>query len=626
MTDELSLAAEFPPVTETEWRKLVEAALKGADFDKRLVSRTYDELRIEPLYPHAAGAKPVAGRRPGAAWSVMQRVDHPDPAAANAQALEDLENGATGLTLVMAGSTNANGYGLDPSPETLARVLEGVKLDAGIRIDFDQGPASLSVARHFAELVRAQNVRPDAVDIAAGIDAAAGVDPIAAFALSGHTKLSWNELSTDFVAAARELGERGFRRSFAAADGRTIHNAGGSEGQELSFAIASAVEYLRAFEKDGVSPDIARDMIYFRLSADADEFLTIAKFRALRKLWARVEETCKLTPKPAYVAAETAWRMMTKRDPYVNMLRTTVAITAAGLGGADSITALPHTAALGLPDAFARRVVRNAQLILLEESHLAKVTDPAAGSGAIEDLTNKLCTAAWNKFQEIELHGGVWTALENGFIQSSVASVRSERQRAAARRRDAITGTSDYANLGENMAVTLDVAKIIPNKETAPAIAVQALPRTRLAEPFERLRDASDRILEKTGTRPKVFLANLGKVSDFTARTTYAKNFYEAGGIEALTNDGFNGRADIVAAFKGSGARLACLCSSDKVYANEAAETAKALTDVGAIVHLAGRPGEDETKWRQAGIKAFIYAGCDTLATLQAAHDILNVK
>ena len=626
MTDELSLAAEFPPVTETEWRKLVEAALKGADFDKRLVSRTYDELRIEPLYPRAAGAKPVAGRRPGAAWSVMQRVDHPDPAAANAQALEDLENGATGLTLVMAGSTDANGYGLDPSPETLARVLEGVKLDAGIRIDFDQGPASLSVARHFAELVRAQNVRPDAVDIAAGIDAAAGFDPIAAFALSGHTKLSWNELSTDFVAAARELGERGFRRSFAAADGRTIHNAGGSEGQELSFAIASAVEYLRAFEKDGVSPDIARDMIYFRLSADADEFLTIAKFRALRKLWARVEETCKLTPKPAYVAAETAWRMMTKRDPYVNMLRTTVAIIAAGLGGADSITALPHTAALGLPDAFARRVVRNAQLILLEESHLAKVTDPAAGSGAIEDLTNKLCTAAWNKFQEIELHGGVWTALENGFIQSSVASVRSERQRAAARRRDAITGTSDYANLGENMAVTLDVAKIIPNKETAPAIAVQALPRTRLAEPFERLRDASDRILEKTGTRPKVFLANLGKVSDFTARTTYAKNFYEAGGIEALTNDGFNGRADIVAAFKGSGARLACLCSSDKVYANEAAETAKALTDVGAIVHLAGRPGEDETKWRQAGIKAFIYAGCDTLATLQAAHDILNVK
>ena len=620
MTDELSLAAEFPPVTETEWRKLVEAALKGADFEKRLVSRTYDGLRIEPLYPRAAGAKPVAGRKPGGAWNVMQRVDHPDPVAANAQALTDLENGATGLTLVMAGSTNANGYGLDPSPETLARVLEGVKLDAGIRIDFDQGPASLPVLREFAALVRRQNVRPDAVDVATG------VDPIAAFALSGHSKFSWSELSTDFVAAARELHERGFRKSFAAADGRTIYNAGGSEAQELSFAIGSAVEYLRAFEKDGISPDIARDMIYFRLCADADEFLTIAKFRALRKLWARVEETCKLTPKPTYVAAETAWRMMTKRDPHVNMLRTTIAVTSAGLGGADSITALPHTVALGLPDALARRIARNAQLILLEESHLAKVSDPAAGSGAIEELTSKLCTAAWNKFQEIESHGGVWAALENGFIQSSVASVRSQRQQSAARRKDAITGTSDYPNLGEATAVTLDVAEVSSNKEATPAITVQALPRTRLAEPFERLRDASDRILEKTGTRPKVFLANLGKISDFTGRTTYAKNFYEAGGIEAVTNDGFNSRTDIVATFKRSGARLACMCSSDKVYASEAVETAKALTDVGAIVQLAGRPGENEAKWRQAGVKAFIYVGCDALATLQAAHDILNVK
>ena len=620
MTDELSLAAEFPPVTETEWRKLVEAALKGADFEKRLVSRTYDGLRIEPLYPRAAGAEPVAGRKPGGAWNVMQRVDHPDPVAANAQALTDLENGATGLTLVMAGSTNANGFGLDPSPETLARVLEGVKLDAGIKIDFDQGPASLPVLREFAALVRRQNVRPDAVDVATG------VDPIAAFALSGHSKFSWSELSTDFVAAARELHERGFRKSFAAADGRTIHNAGGSEAQELSFAIGSAVEYLRAFEKDGISPDIARDMIYFRLCADADEFLTIAKFRALRKLWARVEETCKLTPKPTYVAAETAWRMMTKRDPHVNMLRTTIAATSAGLGGADSITALPHTVALGLPDALARRIARNAQLILLEESHLAKVSDPAAGSGAIEELTSKLCTAAWNKFQEIETHGGVWAALENGFIQSSVASVRSQRQQSAARRKDAITGTSDYPNLGEATAVTLDVAEVSSNKEATPAITVQALPRTRLAEPFERLRDASDRILEKTGTRPKVFLANLGKISDFTGRTTYAKNFYEAGGIEAVTNDGFNSRTDIVATFKRSGVRLACMCSSDKVYASEAVETAKALTDVGAIVQLAGRPGENEAKWRQAGVKAFIYVGCDALATLQAAHDILNVK
>jgi methylmalonyl-CoA mutase len=197
----------------------------------------------------------------------------------------------------------------------------------------------------------------------------------------------------------RELADRGFRGPFAVADGRIIHNAGGSEAQELAFAVASGVAYLRALEARGVALDAARRMIYFRLSADADQFLTIAKFRALRRLWARVEQACGLPPEPAEVAAETAWRMMTRRDPYVNMLRITIAVAAAGLGGADSITVLPHTAPLGLPDAFARRIARNTQLILLEESNLAKVADPVAGSGALEDITGKLTGAAWSLFQ-----------------------------------------------------------------------------------------------------------------------------------------------------------------------------------------------------------------------------------
>ncbi len=426
MTDDLPLAAEFPATSQAEWRKLVEAALKGASFDKRLTSQTYDGLRVEPLYPRAAGAKPVAGRTPGAAWTLMQRVDHPDPAAANAQALQDLENGATGLTLVMAGSVSANGYGLDASPATLARVLDGVELDAGITIDFNLSPPTRNAVQHFAALVKARKLAPATVDMRASIN------PIGGFAASGASPRPWSELSKSFSGMVRELASQGFRGPFAVADGRIVHNAGGSEAQELAFAIASAVDYLRALQTSGVALDAARGMIYFRMSADADEFLTIAKFRALRKLWARVEDACGLTPKPAYVAAETAWRMMTKRDPYVNMLRTTIAVTAAGVGGADSITVLPHTAALGLPDAFARRVARNTQLILLEESNLAKVADPAAGSGAIEDLTGKLCAAAWAQFQEIEKAGGAWAALERGLVQKNVAAVRAERQKAAA--------------------------------------------------------------------------------------------------------------------------------------------------------------------------------------------------
>jgi methylmalonyl-CoA mutase len=619
MTDQLPLAAEFPPTSQAEWRKLVEAALKGASFEKRLVSQSYDGLRIEPLYARAAGAKPVAGRTPGAAWALMQRVDHPDPATANKQALEDLENGATGLTLVFAGSINANGYGLDASPATIARVLDGVQLDA-ITIDFNLSPPTRSAVQHFAALVKSRKVSPASVELRASIN------PLGGLAAFGTSPRPWSELSRSFAYMVRDLASQGFRGPFAVADGRIVHNAGGSEAQELAFAIASAVEYLRALSANEVTLEAARGLIYFRLAADADEFLTIAKFRALRKLWARVEDACGLTPKPAYVAAETAWRMMTQRDPDVNMLRMTIAVTAAGLGGADSIVALPHTAPLGLPDAFARRIARNTQLILLEESNLAKVADPAAGSGAIEDLTSKLCAAAWSLLQEIEAAGGAWAALERGLIQKNVAVVRAERLKAIGRRKDALTGTSDFPNLQEKPAAVLDVVPVTMPKSDAAAITIEPLPRMRLAEPFEALRDASDRWLAKTGARPKVFLANLGKVADFTARAMFAKNFYEAGGIEAESNDGFKDQAAMIAAFKSSGTRLACLCSTDKVYAEQATEAAKTLTAAGATVHLAGRPGENEANWRQAGVKSFIFMGCDVLSTLQAAHDILAVK
>jgi methylmalonyl-CoA mutase len=617
MTDApLSLAAEFPPADHRQWRTLVEAALKGADFDKRLVTKTYDGLRIEPLYPRAVGARSVAGRTPGAPWTVMQRIDHPDPAAANAQALHDLENGATGLTLVFAGSLNANGYGLDAKPETIARLLDGIYLD-GITIDFNLSPATRNAVQLFAALVKEKKLN------AATIDLHASLNPIGGVAATGTRARPWSELSKHVVTSVTELAAQGFRGPFMVADGRIIHNAGGSEAQELAFSIAAAVDCLRALEAGGVPLEAARGMIYFRLAADDDQFLTIAKFRAIRKLWARVEESCGLTPKPVIVAAETAWRMMTRHDPYVNMLRATVAVAAAGLGGADNIAVLPFTAALGLPDALARRVARNTQLILLEESNLARVGDPTAGSGAIEDLTSKLCAAAWSKFQAIDKAGGAWVALEAGLIQRDVAVVRAEREKAVARRKDALTGASDFPDLHEKPAAVLDVVPAAAPKETGATPIAEPLPSIRLAAPFETLRDASDRALKNTGARPKVFLANLGRLSDFTARAMFAKNFYEAGGIEAVSNDGFKDRTDMIAAFKASGAKLTCICSSDKVYAAEAADAAKALTAAGATVHLAGRGGELEGPLKAAGVKTFIFMGCDVIATLRAAHDNL---
>jgi methylmalonyl-CoA mutase len=627
MADHLALAAEFPAATREDWLKLVRAVLKDRPYET-LIARTYDGLPIAPLSARAKDARAIAGRAPGAGWTLMQRVDHPDPAAANAEALHDLENGATGLMLVCAGSVSAYGFGIDGAPATLERALDGVQLDAGITIDFNVGADTRDTIRHFAAMVRKRGLDASAVDMRGSLN------PIGGMAASGRSARPWSELAPYFAGLVGDLAKQGFRGPFAVGDGRIVHNAGGSEAQELAFVIASAVAYLRALDANGVALDAARGMIYFRMAADDDQFLTIAKFRGLRKLWARIEQACGLAPKPVYVSAETAWRMMTRRDPWVNMLRTTIAAFAAGVGGADAVCVLPFTMALGLPDRFARRIARNTQLLLLEESNLARVADPAAGSGAIEDLTGKLCGAAWALFQEIEAAGGIAAALEAGTIQEKIASARSAREKAVAIRKDALTGTSDYPDLAETPVKVLMPAPspTLPREDGTEQGKISALPRIRLAEPFERLRDQSDAIQSATGTRPKVFLANLGTVADFNERATFARNFFAAGGIEAIQSDPTPGEknqqrlAALGAAFRKSGSQIVCLCSSDEVYAREAAQAAKELTAAGARhIYLAGRPRELESALKAAGIGTFIFSGCDALATLKAAHDILSI-
>jgi methylmalonyl-CoA mutase len=614
VTEDLRLAADFAPSAFEDWRRLVDGVLKGAPFEK-LVSETYDGLKIDPIYARARGAEPVAGRAAAAPWQVMQRIDDPDAARANAQALQDLESGATGLTLVFAGANAAYGFGLEPSAETVEKVLEGVIVNAGIAIELQVGPQSRMAAINLAGSIKRKGLDPAACDIRFGLD------PLGACAVWGSSPYIWREIVPAVTGAIKALAAMGFKGPFAVADGQVIHDAGGSEVQELAFVLATGVAYLRALEHAGLDLETARSMVYARLAADADQFLTMAKFRALRLLWARLEQACGLTPKPIFIAAQTAWRMLTQRDPYVNVLRATMATFSAGLAGANAIAVLPHTLALGLPDPFARRVARNTQLVLLEESNLAKVSDPAAGSGGIETLTQQLCEPAWAFFQEIEKAGGAFAALEQNLIQRRVAATRTMREQDIVSRKEVLTGATEFPNLHEAQIAVLEAKPIVlpPYGETN--VSFNALPTMRLAEPFERLRDRSDRILKEKGARPKIFLANLGTAADFTPRATFAKSFFEIGGIEAIDTEGFTDTAALAAAFQSSGAALACLCSRDKIYAEHAVVVAQALQAAGAKhIYLAGRPGEHEGAFRSAGVQDFVFAGVDAVAVLQEVY------
>ncbi len=622
----MKLASGFPAATETEWRAAVDRVLKGADFEKTLVGRTADGLAILPLEARRSDAQAIAGARGAGRWQITARLEDPDPERGNALIHEDLIGGADAITLTFAGAPSARGFGLrEASSGTLDAALAGVHCDL-VAIRFEPAPfGGRAVADAFAAYARRHRLPGAALAVDFGLQ------PLADFAATGRMPLGFASVMGNIREIVTHLQDQGFKGPFLRCDGRVFHEAGASEAQELAAVIAQGVAYLRGLAEKGYAPAAVAAMLSFTLVADDDQFLTIAKFRALRLLWGRIEEACGITPTPIRLHAETAWRMLTRHDPYVNVLRNTVAAFAAGIGGADSIQVLPFTAALGLADGAARRLARNTSLILMEESNLHRTIDPAAGAGSIEALTDALCEKAWVLFQLIEQQRedgeiGMVAGLRNGFIPEMIRDTRDGRMKAIAMRRLPITGVSEFPKLHEAPVEVL--APLRP----APVTEEISLPSIRLAEPFETLRDRADAILARSGRRPTVFLATLGRVADFTARAMFAKNAFETGGIEAFANDGFaeGEGTDLVAqteAYKASGAALACIASSDARYAEEAGDAAIALVASGAAaVYLAGRPGPRETELRAAGISGFVYAGCDMLAFLDAALTLCEAQ
>lgn len=597
--DGLSLAAEFPDATHEQWQHLVAGVLRksgkevtAAEAEDALSTALEDGLRARPLYTADDTAAPAGlpgfapfvrgGRAEGntvGGWDVRQRHTVADSGGL----LADLENGVTSLWLTTGDDT------LFPV-SALPEALDGVLLDLA-PVVLDAGAEVGAAARALLALYKEKGVAPDAVR------GNLGADPL------GHEARTGESYDTAPVRdLARLCAERYPGLRALTVDALPYHEAGASAAQELGCSLATGVAYLRELTDAGLSVEQALAQLEFRYAAGADQFLTIATFRAARRLWARVAEACGAPGSGAQLQhAVTSPVMMTRRDPWVNMLRTTIATLAAGVGGADAVTVLPFDHALGLPDAFARRIARNTSGILIEESHLARVIDPAGGSWYVERLTDELARAAWEFFQEIERAGGQAAALRSGLIHDRLAATWAARSKRLATRREPVTGVSEFPHLAEKPVV----------REPVPAPASGGLPRVRRDEAFEGLRARSDTYLAETGARPRVYLAALGSASAHTARLTFAANLFQAGGVEAVTEGGF----------AESGARDVCLCSSDAVYEEQAEAAVRELRAAGARhVFLAGRPHT------YAGVDTYVYAGCDAVDVLTATLDRLGVS
>lgn len=558
-----------------------------AEPERLLDSPTYDGFAIHPLYTSldALPEPPLPGRWPfvrggdalrdvKTGWRVAEAFPVDDSGGVsehNGAVLLGLTEGVSALA-VRVGSPGVAAAELD-------RFFDGVFLDLV--------PVIFSAGTDFVATVDA------VLTLVAGFDADQrsrlsidfGTDPLTA-PLSARQA---PEVS-DVIAVAGRLAEfDGHVRSITV-DGPALHNRGASASWELAGAVAAGVDYLRLLGQGGVDVADALRQISFRIAADDDQFMTIAKLRAARRLWARIAEVVGAPDHgAATIHAVTSLPMMTKRDPWVNMLRTTVAAFAAGVGGADTVQVHPFDVAIvggypGTGAGFARRIARNTQLLLLEESHLGRVLDPAAGSWHVEDLTNQLAEQAWKHFQDIESRGGFTQARDH--VAEQIAEVAARRAADIAHRRTSLTGVNEFPNLAETP---------LPPGEALTEVA-------RYAAGFEALRDRSDAFLDKTGARPQVLLLPLGPRAEHNVRTTFATNLLAAGGIEAVT-DGHGSPS------------IAVICGTDARYGAEASAAVDSARAAG-ISHVLLAGPEKAVAEADSKPDGYLTAKIDAVATL----------
>ncbi|MCD4750774.1 MAG: hypothetical protein K8R59_15485 [Thermoanaerobaculales bacterium] len=698
-----TLREDFSDPSLDDWREAAEKSLKGKTLEK-LKRRIADDVWTQALFtdedhspvpglpghfPFTRGASSSRSR----GWEACQFFDFPDPEVVAQQLAAETLRGADGAWLRFATPVRRGIAPDNPEAEEfndsgllafsvrdMDLLLSGVHV-GNTSIHLDGGGNGFAVAAAFIAATDRQGI--DLEEVKGSFN----IDPLGSLAADGEAVYGLDRTFELMTALTTWCLENTPGMRTVSVSSVPYHLAGANPVQELALALATGIDYLRVLEKGGMNPADAHSQLRFVFPIGRNLFVEASKIRAFRKLWSTAVNACGVPESDSapLIHALSSERTTTKRDPWVNLLRATIATFAASIGGADVVTVLPFDSRIGPSDDLGRRLAVNTHTILREESHLDHVLDPAGGSWFVEKLTNELVETSWALFQEIESHGGIRHLLVEGTLADTLSGSVESRRRNIASRREPVTGVSTWPNLVEEAVerTSPDISGILQRATTALetlhslsnpeplldrlshllpssdpenaadiieaaveaadagastaqlAIALQTgsrptrrapLPRLYDAAEYETLRDASDLLMAKKGVRPQVFLATMGPISEHKARATFAKNFFEAGGIEVLEEGEFPDVDSAVEAFAASQTAFACICSSDSRYPDVAPDLASGLKRKGAQkVFLAGRPGEFEEMWRAAGIDSFIYVGCDVLAELRSIYDVEGV-
>ncbi len=613
------LFTDFAPVTTDEWEAKINADLKGRDYERALVWKTYEGFKVRPYYREEnlkdlnyldtlPGEFPFVrgNKKRDNEWLVRQNIFVTDFAEANKKALDILGKGVTSLGFLF---NNCNKI----TKADLAVLLKDICLEAA-EINLVCPNDSSNCAKLFAEFVAEGKWENK------NVIASASIDPLGTFVLTG--KLNNNVLAqlADTIEEVKLLPQ--FRT--ISVHGKFFANSGSSIVQELAFSLAQGAEYLDMLTDDGIEIDDVANAIKFNFGIGSNYFMEIAKLRAARLLWAQIVKTYnpKSNDSAKLIAhSETNRFNKTVYDPYVNMLRTQTEAMSAALGGAHSITVLPFDAIYEEPTEFSERIARNQQALLKEESYLDKIVDPAAGSYYIENLTNSLINEAWKLFLEVQEKGGFIAAFREGFIQNEIKIMAAKRDKNIALRRENLLGTNQFPNFNEKIETEFDGSLFDAVDLTADDAEVETLKPYRGAQPFEALRYTTD-VYSKTNKRPVAFMLTIGNLTYRKARAQFSCNFFAVAGFTVIDNNGFKTVEEGVAAAKKAGADIVVVCSSDDEYAEIVPEVAAQLDS--EIVVVAGAPA-CKAELEEKGITNFIHVKSNLLEELKAYQTKLGI-